>query len=379
MSLLVDQLIYTSFPKVGFKSLVSSQVSLEIQQTFIQEIVYRHWDAYNPIKAGHHAAYLYQFSPEQSLFGWLYTNETDDVGRTNTPYFICYYLSELLNTTQLEHILTCLRTGPITLIDRHNPPKALERMTLPDSCRYEPVRRGVEISSTTHQQIHRELQQRQLLNLFVSTDITPETTQIQPPIQDDVRQPLQISSKVVELSLATRQVVKPPENINTIIAEILQELVAKPIGVQGVALVSIEGRPMTTPMGMDENSTLIIAGTMLYLANSTRDELNWQKIENISVRGQEGHIMLNRCTATIFLLVKAGKILTGLLEGEINRTVKKLQAVLQDLEDTKLQPEILPRVSPEDLPKVDEVLYDLNDAVSLKIEDDVRYRGRGTT
>ena len=50
MSLVLGQLVYTSFPKVGYKLFVSTEVPTEIQQVFIQQIVYQHWNSYNPPK-----------------------------------------------------------------------------------------------------------------------------------------------------------------------------------------------------------------------------------------------------------------------------------------------------------------------------------------
>ncbi|NJK51209.1 hypothetical protein HC931_26690 [Candidatus Gracilibacteria bacterium] len=118
MSLLVGQIIYTSFPGVGFKSLVSQQVSSDIQHAFVQQIVYQHWDTYNPPRTGYRAIYLHQFSSDRTLFGWFYNEGTDDLGRANIPYCIGYYLSGLLSTVKLENILTCLGIGPVSICDR---------------------------------------------------------------------------------------------------------------------------------------------------------------------------------------------------------------------------------------------------------------------
>ena len=48
MYLAVEQLIYTSFDKLGFKCFVSSLISPEIKQTFITNIVEKYWNHYNP-------------------------------------------------------------------------------------------------------------------------------------------------------------------------------------------------------------------------------------------------------------------------------------------------------------------------------------------
>lgn len=325
MPVLVEQLIYTSFPRIGFKCFASEKVPLAIQQVFCEKIVHQHWDNYNPPPLGTRAAYLYQFSHNQILFGWLYNDETDDFGRANIPYFVCYYLSETVNPFQLDKIFNCLETGPINLIDRHSPPDSLENLLIPDFCLYEAARKGVSLSQEVREQYHYHLEQKILINLFIvaenilATIPTNETKAISPATVLD----LPPESEPVTYNAS------PSAPLIQQLEIILQEFAAKPIGIQGVVLVSLEGHPLTSPIGIDYNSALIMAGTMLYLAKSTQEEFNWQRVENISVRGQQGHVILAACSPEVFLLVKAGKAVTGLLEGEINRTVKKLKPLLK--------------------------------------------------
>jgi hypothetical protein len=98
------------------------------------------------------------------------------------------------------------------------------------------------------------------------------------------------------------------------------------------------------------------------------------------VRAQEGHVILARCHIDVFLLVKAGKALSGLLEGEINRTLDKLKVALQSLQETStaIDAEVLGSLSAEVLPKIDEVIYEFNAGVSSETDDLIRYRGRRT-
>lgn len=165
---LLGQLVYTSFPEVGFRTLASTQVPLEIQQAFIQKVVYQHWDSYNPPMSGYRAAYLYQVTPEHSLFGWLYNDGQDDFGRAQVPYFQCYYYSERLHAVRLEDIFTCLHRGPVALIDRQTP-CALD-IVVPDLRSYQPVRIGVAIPSGVRDRSHVALKQRRLLDLFIAVD-----------------------------------------------------------------------------------------------------------------------------------------------------------------------------------------------------------------
>jgi predicted regulator of Ras-like GTPase activity (Roadblock/LC7/MglB family) len=323
MALLVNQLVYTSFPQMGFQLLANQSVPLQVQQSFIQ-LVYQYWDSYNPPEPGHRAAYIAQVGHDQCLFGWLFDEGLDDIGRDRVPYFLCYYLAEQLQADRLEDIFTCLEKGPVAIIDQPNSPNL--EMVISEPYTYQPVRPGIPISLELQELCYATLRQRKSLNLFIPAgEVISATIEREPPPPD---------SKWIKES----QLLKPsnleiePMNPGKI-DSILQELTSKPIGIQGAVLVSSEGQPMTAPVGMNENSTLIMAGTMLYLARSTCEEFNWQKVETISVRGQEGHIILAPCTETVFLLVKAGKVLTGLLEGEINRTIKKLQIQLNLFED----------------------------------------------
>lgn len=167
MYLLLDQLVYTSFAQKGFSTLASAQVSVEIQQAFMQRVA-QYWDSYNPPATGYRAVYLYQLSPEQTLFGWLYNDGCDDVGRSDVPLFVCYYLTEPLFDFQLANIFSCLEKGPVALIDRHNPSAWLETKVIPNLWSYQPARQGVAIGLAVRQHNYSSLQQGELLDMFVS-------------------------------------------------------------------------------------------------------------------------------------------------------------------------------------------------------------------
>ena len=170
MDLLLGQLIYTSFPGIGFKTLVSGQVPTEILQAFIQDVATQRWDSYNVLGSEYRAVYLHQVTPECTLFGWLYNDGPDEMGRTHVPYFICYYLAEPLYAFQLENIFNCLRNGPVVLINRHSVPASLETTVLPNLWSYQPVRPGVIVPLSVRQHSQIALQQGELLDLFVSWD-----------------------------------------------------------------------------------------------------------------------------------------------------------------------------------------------------------------
>lgn len=170
MHLLLGQLLYTSFAGIGFRNLKSAKVPEEIQQAFIQRMVFQHWDSYNPPRSGYRAVYLYQLTAEHTLFGWLYNDGADDLGRTHVPYFICYYLGELLYPFELENIFTCLHNGPVALIDRHSLPASLETKVVPDLWSYQSARPGVAIPSDVRKRRHIAFKQGELLDLFVPVD-----------------------------------------------------------------------------------------------------------------------------------------------------------------------------------------------------------------
>ncbi len=199
MPLLIGQLVYTSFPGVGLSTLASDQVPPEIQQAFVQKIVYRHWDSYNPPRSGYRAAYLYQVTPEHSLFGWLYNDGRDDFGRSQIPYFHCYYYSGRLHADLLEDIFTCLYRGPIALIDRQLP-SVLKTIVVSDVGSYRTVDMGVAISLSIRDRSHVALEQRRLLDLFIAVDgeIVVELEQHK---QQENSQPLTTSTSIPDCPL----------------------------------------------------------------------------------------------------------------------------------------------------------------------------------
>ena len=163
-------------------------------------------------------------------------------------------------------------------------------------------------------------------------------------------------------------------NYQAEIAKILEELAEKPIAIEGIMLVSAQGQPLTNSIGMPHNSALILAGTMIYLANNTKEELSWSDVEQIAIRSPQGHLILTPCSDQAFLLVKTGKTITGLLEVEIQKTRSKLQKILPISNPTPQTPLLNPAVNPF----LDSVVEEFE--IVLETEDnnnaDIRYRGR---
>ncbi|MDJ0843274.1 V4R domain-containing protein [Crocosphaera sp.] len=323
MNLSVEPIFYTSFSNIGFTPLSSPLISLEIKQFFLKKIVEQYWDSYNPPDADYQGVYILQKSLEETFFGWLYNDVSDDFDRANIPYFICYILLEKLTFSQLNVIWNSLEKGPIEVISRDYPPNNIATLMIPHNDDYQPLRLGINIPQAIKKKTEQALKKEQLMNLFITNDSNITMAEKTNKTKLD-------SDEVLTLSLVNSQVDKSLFMNPLTIETILKNLLLKPIDIQGIALISQEGQPMITPIGIDEETTSILSGTMLYVAQTTQAELNWQEIETLSIRSQQGYLILAYCTPESYLLLKTGKVLTGLLEAEIGRTVKKIQTILQN-------------------------------------------------
>lgn len=174
MSLVLGQLIYTSFANLGFQLLTSAEVPSAICQNFLRNIVYLHWDSYNPPPADYRAAYIYQISPDQTLFGWLYNDRANDSNRNHVPYFVCYYLTESLSSAQLQSIFKYLLMGPIGVLNRDSLPNTIASVEIPGES-YQSARPGVGIFAPVQAQGYLSLQQGKLFRMFVSEDSTGQS------------------------------------------------------------------------------------------------------------------------------------------------------------------------------------------------------------
>lgn len=174
MDVLLGQLIYARFTGIGFKTLASVQVPIEIQQAFIQRVVARHWYSHKPPNFGYRAVYLHQVNSDQCLFGWLYSDGEHNPP-SHVPYLICYYIVEPLSALQLENIFTLLHKGPVALIDRHSLPVSLETKIILDLWSYKGEKPGVAIPKDVRKHSHTALQQGELLDIFVPLNEDPET------------------------------------------------------------------------------------------------------------------------------------------------------------------------------------------------------------
>jgi hypothetical protein len=166
MSLILGQLIYTSFPKGELKVLTSEDVSSDVRDAFIERVS-EYWAAKGPSTPGYHCVYLHQITHEKTLFGWLYNDDIDDEERSHCPYFIGYCLKGRLNSAKLKNIFALLEQGPSTDVDRQNPPKYLEPVVAPDLWNYQSARMGVAIPVQVYERSLCVLEKGQLIDFFV--------------------------------------------------------------------------------------------------------------------------------------------------------------------------------------------------------------------
>jgi predicted regulator of Ras-like GTPase activity (Roadblock/LC7/MglB family) len=366
----VKQLIYSSFYERGFALLTSNDIPPVVQQSFTQKFVQTFWDPYLPPAVDYRAGYLFQLPLETpgTLFGWLYHDGYDEIGRSDIPYFIAYYLSGLLQPNQLSAIFTCLEQGPISWVERCIAIKDLTLATLTiknvrDSLSLRP---GVSIPTAIRVQSFESMRSKMLINYFFAN--IPE--QPSPASSQSQYQTSWVEHKLQDSSEHRGGALVVNTNINTANLEgILQDLMSKPIGISGAVLVSTDGLAITRPMGIDESHSGMLAGTMIYLAQNTQTALNWQEVELISVRASEGCIILSRCNEETYLLIQARKVPVALLESEISQTIAKLRAALNPREDASLI--FQSAVNSQNYLPIESGLEE-----SLNLSDEVTYRGR---
>jgi phosphate transport system substrate-binding protein len=143
---------------------------ISAQAHFKLVLVLNDWNEYRAIESELRAVYLYQLTPEQSLFGWLYNDWMEGAAKSKSiPYFICYYLQQPLPEVKLENIFTCLRRGPASLINPHRLATAtLEPLMVRNFPDYQEAKPGLEIPQQIRQRCQAALKRGKLLDLFLT-------------------------------------------------------------------------------------------------------------------------------------------------------------------------------------------------------------------
>jgi hypothetical protein len=170
MSLVVGQIVYSSFPQIGYQVFANSEIPERVQSAFVEEIVHKHWDVYEPPPPGYKAGFIHQIQTDRTLFGWLFDDGNDDHGRPHTPYCLGYYLNQPLDTEVVDLMTQCLKKGPMTLISRQRVPEQPEQIELVSD--YESAAPGITFTDVQQQQIQWWVKQQLLLRcLFADTDV----------------------------------------------------------------------------------------------------------------------------------------------------------------------------------------------------------------
>ncbi|MBC7881134.1 MAG: WD40 repeat domain-containing protein [Anaerolineae bacterium] len=117
------QLVYTSFIDKGFQLLTSEGFEPDLGQVFLERIFIPLWNVYEPPPLDFKAVFVLTISEDSVLFGWIYNDGPDDLGRAHVPYCVCYLAYGPLTPLQFEQLLTCLERGPTApLVNRWSAP-----------------------------------------------------------------------------------------------------------------------------------------------------------------------------------------------------------------------------------------------------------------
>jgi predicted regulator of Ras-like GTPase activity (Roadblock/LC7/MglB family) len=225
-----------------------------------------------------------------------------------------------------------------------------------------PIRQGVVVPNAMRVQSYEAMQSQVLINYFFANT----TEQQSPDNPQSHHQNSQLEHRLQDrIEHQGERLVMNTNNLEGI----LQDLISKPIGIHGAVLVSSEGLAMTHPMGIDEKTSGMLSGAMIYLAQNTQTALNWQEIELISMKAQEGYVILSRCHADVYLLIQSGKVPIGLLEGEISQTISKLRSALTAVEDSSVI--VQSALKPQNFLPIEGRLEE-----PLDLANEVTYRGR---
>ncbi len=117
----------------------------------------------------------------------------------------------------------------------------------------------------------------------------------------------------------------------SVVQDLLQRFVTSTSDIEGAALVSPDGLPISSVLsvGMDEERTAAMSAAILSLGERIGQELARGIIERIFVEGEKGYSILVNCGRDAVLLILAGKgVKQGLLFLEAKRLVAEIKPLL---------------------------------------------------
>jgi hypothetical protein len=226
----LEQIRYLYLPNVGLQLIASSEVNDRIQKSFLHDLVGQHWHQQDPLPENYQAAYLYQPSLSDILFGWLST-ESSPEGKI-WPAFIGHYLPAILSSSLAEIIFAFLSKGPMMTL-ASQVPTTLTKVAAPDLWHYQPQRSGVVMSPEERQHCHDAIRQGQCVNVFTfEIESQPATAGI---TEDRTEQIIQVMMKYIgpiaritvwQFVEATIEITDPQQRIQALIQQALKDVAA---------------------------------------------------------------------------------------------------------------------------------------------------------
>ncbi len=113
--------------------------------------------------------------------------------------------------------------------------------------------------------------------------------------------------------------------------ELLEKFVSSTPDLQGAALVTLDGLPLTSvlPNNFDEERTAAMSAAMLSLGERIGQELARGVVERVMVEGQTGYSILSGCGEETMLIVLASReAKQGLMFLVIKRLVAEIKPLL---------------------------------------------------
>ncbi len=112
--------------------------------------------------------------------------------------------------------------------------------------------------------------------------------------------------------------------------QVLQELI-KNTGLEGASLVSADGLPVSSVLkpGMEEDRIAAMSAAILSLGERVSEELHKGLLEQVTIKGQNGYVVLTGIGQEAVLVVLAdNNAKLGLILMEIRKTQDKLKSMI---------------------------------------------------
>jgi predicted regulator of Ras-like GTPase activity (Roadblock/LC7/MglB family) len=110
----------------------------------------------------------------------------------------------------------------------------------------------------------------------------------------------------------------------------LRQFARQSLNIQGIVLVSAQGQPLTASIGLDENVTLIMAGTLLQVGNQIAQECEWSDMEQVSLQAREGYLTMLPCGEDTFIMIKTSDLPNHSLQQELKQIIRIISAQLDE-------------------------------------------------